>query len=178
MDIRSSATKNENYLAYLLIEIILVIVLTTAVTGLAILFVLGKMDVRMNTQRLDYFLTNPLVYGLVCFAVSLVAVAFLLYYRNRKYIVGYSFDDANSCLVVEYRTLWNKSASEVRLPYVTLTVTHFEEKKMLFNQVYEGKRLSTTGQDLRLDFVTNNFIWEEQRKDRIDFLERLEDVIG
>lgn len=171
-----SSTRNENYLGYLVIEMILVMVLTSGAAMLMLLFGLGKMGSRSDFSMLDYLLTNPIVFGLICVSVGLVAVGFLLKYRNRKYVVGYLFDDGEACLVVEHRTLWSKTSEQVSLPFSQLNVTDFTEKKFLFNQAYEGKRLSLQDQNLKLDFVTSNFIWEEQRNDRIHFLEELERI--
>ena len=169
----SSKTKDENYLAYLIMEIIMAAVITFIGTALVVFYITGKSDVRKKTDQLEYLFDNPLIYGAICILPALLAVTSLLYFRNRNYIVGYQFDDDSNTLFLKYRGLVNKVSKDIAIPYNEVRTKDFSERKVLFNQTYKGKSVLIEGNKLKLDFVTNNFIWEEQPREKIRFLEEL-----
>ena len=172
----SSKTKNENYLAYLFLEIIVVGVITFIGTGFILFYTIAKTDTSGNTRRLQYLFDNPLVFGAICLAPTLIAVGFLLHVRNRNYIVGYLFDTQNKLLRLEYRGLRKKSLTTIEVALNAFSSKSFQERKVLTNQPYKGRSILIADSKLQLDFVVNNFIWEEQPREKVFFLEELERV--
>lgn len=172
----TSKTKNENYLAYLILEILMVAVITFLGVAILVFYTTGKSDTRSKTQKLEYLFDNPLIFASICILPTLLAVAALLYFRNRNYIVAYLFDDNLDHLLLKYRGLVNKTSKDISIPYEEVWSRDFSERKFLFNQTYMGKRVIIERQDLKLDFVTNNFIWEEQPREKIHFLKELERI--
>jgi hypothetical protein len=116
------------------------------------------------------------MYGVICFLPALLAVALLLVFRNRNYIIGYHFDDENNTLVLKYRGLANKALKDISVPYRDVNTIDFSEKKFLFNQTYKGKSIVMKNENLTLDFVINNFIWEDQPRERIHFMHELKRI--
>lgn len=169
----SSRTKNENYLAYLVFEIIMVGAITFIGTALIVFYGLGKSDSRGNTNRLDYLFDHPVVFAAICLVPTFIALGCLLYFRNRNYIVGYHFDHHNKLLTLEYRGLRKKSLRTVEVPFGAFYALPFQERKVLSNQPAKGKSIMIGDKNLQLDFVTNNFIWEQQPREKLGFLEEL-----
>lgn len=172
----TTRTKNENYSGYLILEIIMVAVVTFIGTAILVFYATGKSDVRRKTQHLEYFFVNTLFFALICMLPALLAVILLLYFRNRNYIIGYQFDELSSTLFLQFRGLMNRRAQDISIPYSTVYTRDFCEKKFLFNQTYKGKSIMLAGEKRTLDFVTNNFIWEEQPREKIYFLQELERI--
>ncbi|MES2556110.1 MAG: hypothetical protein V4604_08165 [Bacteroidota bacterium] len=169
----TSRTKNENYLAYLLLEIIMVGVITFVGMAIIVFYSLGKSDNRRNTDRLEYLFDNPVVFGALCLIPTLIAVGFLLVVRNRNYIVGYQFDHENKLLTLQYRGLRKKSLRTTEVAFNAFYSQPFRERKVLTNQPSKGTSIILKDQNLQLDFVVNNFIWEQQPRERVGFLEEL-----
>lgn len=169
----TSKTKNENYLGYLTLEIIMVTVVTFLGSAFIVFYVLGKSDSRRKTQNLEYLFNHPYIFGFICILPALLAIGFLLYFRNRNYIVGYLFNQTSKQLVISYRKILTKTKYTINLTYDEIEIKDFNEKKILFNQAYKGKRIIDTVTDLNLDFVVNNFIWEEQAREKIHFLREI-----
>ncbi|HLP56621.1 MAG TPA: hypothetical protein VK151_16410 [Fluviicola sp.] len=169
----TSRTKNENYLAYLFFEILMVGVITFIGTALIVFYSTGRSDTRHDTRKLDYLFDNPFVFGIICLIPALIAVAFLLYFRNRNYIVGYRFDHQNKLLMLEYRGLRKKSLSTIEVGFDHFSIKPFTERKIFANQPLKGTSIMVADKNLQLDFVTNNFIWEKQPRERVAFLEEL-----
>lgn len=172
----TSRTKNENYLGYLILEIIMVAVITFLGTAFLVFYLAGRSDNRNKTHRLEYLFDHPAIFGLICIAPAILAIGSVLYFRNRNYIVGYAFDDDTKILKISYRGVLSKTIKQVTLPYEKLETVPFSEKKVLFNQAYKGIRILMKEQELKLDFVTNNFIWEKQPRERVYFLEELKRI--
>ena len=172
----TSKTKNENYLCYLILEIIMVTIITFIGVAFVVFYFLARSDSRHDSKNLQYLFDNPWMYGLICSLPALLAVALLLIFRNRNYIIGYHFDDESNTLVLKYRGLVNKSLKDTNVPYRAINIQDFSEKKFLFNQTYKGKSIVMKNANLTLDFVTNNFIWEDQHRERIHFLHELERI--
>lgn len=173
----SSRTKNENYLAYLFLEIIMVGVITFIGTALIVFYGLGKSDSRGNGHKLDYLFDNPLVFGAICLVPTFIAVGFLLYFRNRNYIVGYHFDHHHQLLTLAYRGLRKKSLRTIDVPFGAFYTQPFRERKILTNQPAKGTSIILKENQLQLDFVTNNFIWEQQPREKMGFLEEVGRVV-
>ena len=171
-----SKTKNENYLGYLILEIIMVTVITFMGVAFVVFYATGKSDSRSKTQNLKSLFDNPFVFGIICTLPALLAVGSLLFFRNRNYIVGYLFDDHSNQLLLEYRGILTKGSKEIRIPYDEICTKDFNERKILFNQTYKGKSVIIEGKKLKLDFVTNNFIWEDQPREKVHFLKELERI--
>lgn len=171
-----SKTQSENYLGYLILEIIMVMVITFLGVAFIVFYALGRADSKGKSHFLEYLFDHPLIFGVICILPAIVAVASLLYFRNRNYIVGYLFDDESAQLTLKYRGILNKSAKLICIPYEKLRTKQFSERKLLFNQTYKGKRIFMNHMNLNLDFVSNNFIWEEQPREKISFLEELERI--
>jgi hypothetical protein len=70
----------------------------------------------------------------------------------------------------------NKALKDINVPYSEVNTKDFSEKKFLFNQTYKGKSIVMKNEKLTLDFVTNNFIWEDQPRERIHFIQELERI--
>jgi len=172
----SSKTKHENYLGYLILEIIMVTIITFIGVAFVVFYFIGKIDSKQNSRNLQYLFDNPWMYGFICFLPALLAVALLLVFRNRNYIIGYHFDDESNMLVLKYRGLANKALKDISVPYREINTKDFSEKKFLFNQTYKGKSIVMKNANLTLDFVTNNFIWEDQPRERIHFMQELERI--
>jgi hypothetical protein len=172
----TSKTKNENYLGYLILEIIMVSIITFMGVAFFLFYFIGRIDSRHDSRNLQYLFDNPWIYGFICFLPALLAVALLLNFRNRNYIIGYHFDDESHTLVLKYRGLVNKALKDISVPYREINTKDFSEKKFMFNQTYKGKSIVMKNEKLTLDFVTNNFIWEEQPRERIHFIQELERI--
>lgn len=168
-----SKTTKENYLAYLIFEIIMVTIITFLAVAFSLFYITGKTDSRQNSNTLGYLFEHPWIYGLICFLPALLAVAVLLIFRNRNYIIAYAFDDVSNTLKLKYRGLINKNLIVLSIPYDELQIKDFNEKKFLFNQTYKGKSIVLKNPPITVDFVTNNFIWEEQPRERIHFIQEL-----
>ncbi len=169
----TSKTKNENYFAYLIFEIIIISVITFVGAGIVVFYLTGKVDTRTKTNYLAFLFENAFIFGLICLLPAVVAVIILLYFRNRNYIIAFQFDDPSKSLLLQYRSLRNKVPIEICIPYNEVNTIDFNEKKFLFNQTYKGKSFCIPGKSLKLDFVTNNFIWEEQPREKTFFLQEL-----
>lgn len=172
----TSKTKNESYFGYLILEIIMVAIITFLGVAFAVFYLTGKSDTRRKTNNLEYLFDNPIIFGLICILPALLAVALLIYFRNRNYIIGYQFNDLTNTLILKYRRLVNKVAQEISIPYTEIHLKEFNERKFLFNQTYKGKSFRIKENKLKLDFVTNNFIWEDQPREKIHFLHELERI--
>jgi heme/copper-type cytochrome/quinol oxidase subunit 2 len=150
------------------------------ITFLGVAFVLfyfvGRTGSNSKTRYLEYLMDNPGVYGLICFIPTLLAVTLLLFFRNRNYVIGYHFDDTSDTLLLKYRGLVNKELKDIRVLYNEIIIQDFNEKKFLFNQTYRGKSITVKSANLTLDFVTNNFIWEDQPREKIHFIQELERI--
>ena len=169
----TARTKNENFLHYLIMEIIMVAVVTFIGVAFMIFYFSGRSDNRTNTNKLQYLFDHPFIFFLLCFLPVVVGVSFLLYFRNRNYIVGYLFDHDKKLLSLLYRKISNKHLYTMDISFQDVLISDFNERKILFNQTYKGKTLKTQGTNQQLDFVTNNFIWEEDPRKKMDFLEEL-----
>ena len=169
----TSKTKNENYFGYLILEIIMVSVVTFLGTAIIVFYSMGKSDARAKTHNLESTFGNPLIFSIICFTPVVIAVFSLLYFRNRNYIVGYSFDDIHSKLTLTHRGILNKVNHEIQINYHDIVTQQFSERKILFNQAFKGVRIHIENKKPVLDFVTNNFIWEEQPREKIHFIEEL-----
>lgn len=172
----TSKTQNENYFGYLILEIIMVTVITFLGVAFIVFYGLGRADTRSKSNHLEYLFDHPFIFGLICLLPAILAVASLLYFRNRNYIIAYLFDDESAQLTLKYRGIINKSAKLICIPYDKIRTKEFSEKKLLFNQTYKGKRVFIDHMNLKLDFVSNNFIWEEQPKEKVAFLQELERI--
>jgi hypothetical protein len=171
-----SKTKNDNYIGYLILELLLTGIFTFLVTALGIFYGSMKSDVRHNSDHLLELLRAPINYGLICLVPSLIAAGFLLYYRNANYIIGFEFNESEQLLTLRYRRLFRKTTSDIQIPYSNLSISNLKEKKFYFNIASKGKRFAVPNSELKLDFVTNNFIWEYQPRSRVFFLEELERI--
>ena len=154
----------------------MVSVVTFLGVAIVVFYLVGKSDVRSNSNKLEYLFDHPFIFAMICFAPVLISIAFVCYYRKRNYIVGYHFDDDLNVLQIVYRGISAKNSSSVAIVYQDLQTTKFSERKMLFNPTYQGIRINSKSQALKLDFVTNNFIWEEQPRERVYFIEELERI--
>ncbi len=170
----ASRTKNENYLGYLIFEIIFVGAITFIGTGLLVFNGLGRSDVRNDHKNLDDLFENPLLFALICLLPALLAVGSLLYYRNRNYIVAYLFDEATKKLTLQHRGILSKKINQISIPFEEIESNDFSERKIFVNQTYKGKSIQKKGENPKLDFVTNNFIWEKQPREKLYFLEELD----
>lgn len=169
----NSRTKNENYLGYLIVECIMVAVITFIGVGFALFFGSGKSDNRTGGHLLEYLFDHPLLFGFLCITPAIIGISFLLYFRSRNYIVGFFFDDQMSELTIKYRGILSRNVAELKIPYAEMKVQDFNERKILFNQTYKGKRVRLANNQKAFDFVTNNFIWEKQPRERVFFLEQI-----
>ena len=167
-----SHTNNENYMSYLVMEIFIVAIITFISTAIIIFYTGLRSDVRRDTTNLESLLNNPFFFMAVCLIPAIIAIIALLYFRNRNYIVGYLFDDDKKTLTIEYRSL-RKKLKRISIEYQNLTIKKFQEKKILVNQTYKGSRIVTSNNQLKLDFITNNFIWEKQTRDKVNFVDEL-----
>jgi hypothetical protein len=70
----------------------------------------------------------------------------------------------------------NKTLKDIHVHYPEINTKDFSEKKFLFNQTYKGKSIVMKSENLTLDFVTNNFIWEDQPRERIHFIQEFERI--
>lgn len=174
----SSNSQDENYLAYLFIEMVLVFVITVVIIGLIVFYSTGSSDVRLDSNHLGLLTDNPLLFGVICTIPAIIAVGVVVFFRNRNYIVGYFFNDESNLLFISYRGLINKKIKTVEIPYSKLSSKDFKEVKFLFNEANRGKRLKLKNPDLHLDFVSNNFIWEKQPREKVHFLHELHRVEG
>lgn len=172
----TSKTKNENYLSYLILEIIMVTVITFLGVAFVVFYFTGKSDTKTKTTYLMYLLDNPMIYGFICLLPALLAIIILLYLRNRNYIIGYQFEDSSKTLHLKYRGLLNKLSKDISIPYNEISTKDFSEKKFLFNQTYKGKSIIIKEINLKIDFVTNNFIWENQPREKVFFLQELQRI--
>lgn len=171
-----SNTKNENYFSYLLMEVIVIAALTFIASGLLIFYILGRLDSNKGSNYLEILFNNPGLYALLCLIPCCIAIAMLLYFRNRKYIVGFLFDKQNQILEITYRGLLKSSISKIDLPYSEIKVINFKDFKVIFNEQYKGKRIHCLKKDIYLDFIINNFIWEEHPKEKNLFLTSLNSI--
>jgi|SRR5690554_950540 len=164
-----SKTRDENYLAYLFIELILVFVITSVGTGLLIFFSVGRADSQRNTNNIEFLFENPFIYVLICLTAAIIAMGLILHFRNRNYIVGYAFNNETLSLRLSYRGLLKKDIKSIEIPYSELLWKDLKERNFLFNQVNRGKRIKHKNQSLYLDFISNNFIWEKQVRQKYIF---------
>ena len=171
-----SNTKNENYFSYLLMEIIMVSILTFIAGGLFIFYILGRLDNNNSSNYLEYLFNNPGIYALLCLIPCCIAIAMLLYFRNRKYIIGFLFNEQKKILEITYRGLLKNSIAKIELPYPEIKVINFKDFKVIFNSQYKGKRIHCLKEDIYLDFIVNNFIWEEHPKEKHLFLASLNSI--
>lgn len=169
----TSRTKNENYLGYLIFEIIFVGAITFIGTGLLVFNGLGRSDVRNDHKNLDDLFENPLLFALICLIPAAIGVGSVLYFRNRNYIIGYLFDDTSKQLTVQHRGILSKKINQISIPFEEIESNDFSERKIFVNQTYKGKSIRKKGEKIKLDFVTNNFIWEKQPREKLYFLEEL-----
>lgn len=136
----TSKTKNENYFAYLIFEIIIISVITFVGAGIVIFYLTGKVDTRTKTNYLAFLFENAFIFGLICMLPAVVAVIILLYFRNRNYIIAFQFDDPSNSLLLQYRSLRNKVPIEICIPYNEVNTIDFNEKKFLFIKLTKGNR--------------------------------------
>src|SRR5690554_2538234 len=115
-----SKTRDENYLAYLFIELILVFVITSVGTGLLIFFSVGRADSQRNTNNIEFLFENPFIYVLICLTAAIIAMGLILHFRNRNYIVGYAFNNETLSLRLSYRGLLKKDIKSIEIPYSEL----------------------------------------------------------
>ena len=168
-----SSTKSDNYISYLLAEIVLVSSITFIGAAFIIFYAVGKSDVRTGGDNLSTFTDSPAFYACICLIPVLITVSTLIHFRNRNYIVAYSFDHDLQVLRLEHRKL-SKPVSEFRIPFSELEVRKFQERKILVNQTYSGATIVNEG--VKYDFVTNNFIWEKHPRMRLNFLRELREL--
>ncbi|MFM2228539.1 MAG: hypothetical protein RL664_1882 [Bacteroidota bacterium] len=171
-----SKTKNDNYIGYLILELLLTGIFTFLVTALGIFYGSLKSDVKNDSDLLLDLLGDPLSYTLICLVPSLVAILFLLFYRNVNYIIGFEFNESEQFLTLRYRRLFRKETNDIQIPYFKISTIPLKEKKIFFNFSNKGMRFSVPNSTLKLDFVSNNFIWEYQPRSRVYFLEELERI--
>lgn len=171
-----SKTKHDNYIGYLILELLLTGIFTFLVTALGIFYGSLKSDVKNDSDHLLDLLGDPLSYSLICLIPTLVAIVFLLSYRNVNYIIGFEFNEPEQFLTLRYRRLFRKDNNDIQIPYSEISTIPLKEKKFFFNFSNKGKRFSVPNSILKLDFVTNNFIWEYQPRSRVYFLEELERI--
>lgn len=174
-----SKTRKENYLGYLLFELVMVFALTFVATGVIVFYLTGKSDLRkydhkITGNKLETLTDNPLLFAAICLVPALIALSFVVYYRNRNYIVGYQFDAERSELSLLVRNLTSKGLQTILIPYASVAVRKFTERKILFNARYQGIRITFSGK--HYDFVTNNFIWETQPRERIAFVQQTDSI--
>ena len=166
-----SRTKNENYISYLVLELLLSFLITFLGVAIIVFYIVGRMDSRRDTQQLETLFDTPFLYVSVCTIPALIAVAFLLYFRNRNFIVGYHFDEENKVLNLLVRGLRKSSVRPVSVPFRDISVHNLRERKFLFNARYEGLTLTVVDTIVtKYDFVSNNFIWENQIRERVHFI--------
>lgn len=153
------------------------VAIVTFLTVMIIAFYgIGKSDNRNHTQKLSYFFDNPFVFALFGLIPTTIAIVALLYFRSRKYIVAFHFDDEQKELTVAYRGLMSKKIETKIIPYANLMIKEFKERKILFNQPYSGISILQLENNTTLDFVSNNFIWEQQPRERVYFLQKIEEI--
>lgn len=172
MKITYSTTRNEHYLIYLLFELILVSIVTFLISGFILFYLLGKTDSKTTSNYLDFLFDNPAIYAALCLIPTIISCFFILYYKNRHYIVGFAFDDELKQLTICYRKLMRRRNQEASFPYGEVAFKKFKEKSFLFTQPYEGFSVITREKHT-FDFVLNNFIWEKQPLDKKAFIEAI-----
>lgn len=148
-------------------------VITSIGTGFLIFYILMKSSKR-NKDLIVYFFESPLLYGVLMAIPGLIALTIVLINRNRKFIIGFEFDDNLRVLKLLVRKLKKTKIQTVELNYDSISVKEFMEKKYIVNQQYKGVSISSELQSEKYDFVSNNFIWEMQPREKIYFLEEIE----
>lgn len=167
----SSRTKSENYINYLIFEVFLSFLITFLGVAIIVFYFAGRSDNRRDTQNLETLFDSPFLYISICAIPALIAVTFLLYFRNRNFIVGYQFDEKKRVLSLLIRGLKKSSLRTVDVDFKNVSVHDLRERKFLFNARYEGLTLTVVDtKSIKYDFVANNFIWEEQIRERVYFL--------
>lgn len=168
-----SKTKDENYLAYLIMELISVFIITGVLIGMIVFYAVGRSDARYNTNHSLLLFDHPKIYIFICVIPALIAMGLVVIFRNRNYVVGYRFNNELEILILSYRGLLKKENKTIEVLYSDLRVKDFKELNFLFNQANRGKRVIINKTQLRLDFVSNNFIWENQPREKVHFLREL-----
>lgn len=170
----SSKSRNDNFIIYLIFEIIMVAVVTFIAIGFLTFYIFGRLDSRGNSNFLERLFETPLLFGSICIVPAVFGVLCILYLRSRNYIVAYSFNDAENFLKLEYRGVIKKETKEIEIDYSNLIVKGFKERKVLFNQSYKGISFDI-GERKTIDFVSNNFIWEKQPRERKAFMQQIKE---
>lgn len=170
-----SHSRTENFLVYLLMEILMAAIITFLGTAIIVFYGVGKSDTRRNTQNLESLFDSPIIYLLICVIPAIIVVITLLYFRNRNYIVGYLFDNDKRILLLEYRGL-RKKLMKVSYHFDEIIITPFQEKKIIMNQPSKGLSILLRKDQLSLDFISNNFIWEKQPREVANFLREINNL--
>src|SRR5690606_29791766 len=107
-----SITKNNNYIMYIIFEIVLTSIVTFLGIGLFIFFLLIR---SKSTETLLNLLENPLLFALIILIPVLLGTLFIFYKRSRNYIVGYEFNSDKNNIALSYRTLFTKESIIIEL---------------------------------------------------------------
>lgn len=176
MPLVKSKTQNENYLSYLVFELLMVATITFVAVGLIIFYMAGKSDSRSGEHKVESLFDNPAYFALLCLIPVTISVALLIRFRNRNYIVGFEFDHEKRHLLLRYRVLLSRSLEEITVSFDEFECMELKELKFMFNEAYRGTTILVKSDNLRLDFISNNFIWETQPREKRLFFEELKKI--
>jgi hypothetical protein len=165
----------ENYLIYLIFEILLVGLTTAIMLVCFIFYITLKADTDTGSRSSDYLFSHPLLYSALCILPALASVLFIGVFRKRNYIVGWKID--NYEIQIAIRGLRRSNIETVILNQSDVRISKFEDQGFLIVPKYKGYRLKDSISMRTFDFVVNNFIWEKQIRDRVSFSRFLESCI-
>jgi len=167
----TSGNEKDNFSAYLIIEIVMVAIFTFFATAFFIVISSSKSGAGHNSSLAPF--ERPIFTALICLANTLLAIGFVLFYRNQNYVVGYEFDHKNKNVKLLVRGLAKRSLRTILVQYNNMLVKEFRERKFAFNEAYEGFKIQPKDTKEKYYFVRNNFIWEKRWEERTIFVREL-----
>lgn len=170
-----SCYSESNFFRFLLMEMLMTSLVSFLGFGLLIFYFLMNLESKAGNESLTSLLNNPALFALVIIIPVAVLNLIMIHKRKRNYIVGFFFENELGILKLKYRILNSNKCTEIEIPFEEICADSFYDKKFFFNQAYKGVRIKKDNLDL--DFVSNNFIWEEDIRAKKYFLTRIKELI-
>jgi len=164
-----SKARYDSFIGYMVFELIGTMLLTTIVTLAIVALLLVITSERNADGEVVAKELSVLTWQLIVFLPMLISLVLVIYYRSKKYVVGFAARGDTLELLV--RNLRKASIEKVSIAKSELVVEEFDIKGFWLVSGQKGTRLSVA--KTNYNFITNNFIWEEQSRERKAFYSML-----
>jgi hypothetical protein len=141
------------------------VAVTTGVMLACTIFYLVSQSARRTDVLINLLFNNPWSYFLVCLIPAILSALFVVFFRRRNYIVGFKLDE--DYIYLQVRGLSFKSFENVTIKRSDAKITKFEDPSFLIVPRYKGYKIYDQSSVRKFEFVSNNFIWEKQIKDKV-----------